>query len=393
MLIEAAAYAVYYAAAVHVYLMADSSVYHLIANAFFLYALSWLYEKNWRKNLACAMTICFILVLSSVFGVLFSTVAIRPVLRYANIVLKAGLFLRCIVMFALVQFIKQWKAIEEGDYVPWGYWVCILLVLCCSVYFIISWVGTVPALRFAWNAILVVIMNFIIVFLYDSLMVSMRRNNRNILIEEQNQSYAKELELVMESHNSIRMLRHDMKNHLIAVRALIKSENYQQANRYVQQLSAEIEEGQGFCQTGNIAVDSMINYKWQEADRDQIRLETDLQIPVDLPITPFDLSVMLGNLLDNAITAVRKVPVETRYICLKMKLKQNCLYLQVENPFMGKLSVGNGVLLTTKENKREHGLGLQSVKKITAKYGGNIEITGKNNVFNVNIVLFLGLGR
>ena len=387
--IEAAAYICYYAVVIHVYLAADAAFYHLIVNGAALYALSWLYERNWKRNLACAAAICFVLMLSEVMGVLLSTAAIRSVLRHTNVVLKLGLFLRCIVMFALVQLIKQWRAVRDGDYVPWGYWVFIPLVLCCSVYFILSWAGTVSDLRFVWNTILVVIMNFMMVFLSDSLIVSMRKNNRNILIEEQNQSYARELQLVMESHHSVRVLRHDLKNHTIALMAMMNAGNYEKAGQYLQQLYNEIEGSQKGGGSGNIAVDSMIDYKREEASGEDIMLDTDIQIPVDLAVTPFDLSVILGNLLDNAITAVRNVPAENRRISLEMKLRQNCLYIHVENPYMGKLRMRKNVLLTTKEKKSEHGLGIQSVKKVISRYNGEIHISGEKGLFNVNIILFL----
>ena len=388
--IEITAYIIYYLMNIHVYLAGDSWLCNFLINTCGLLALSWIYEKNWKKSITCSLVICFVLLLSDIAGVVLSTATIRPVLRYANIVLKSGLFLRCIVMFALVQFIKQWKALKDGEYVPWGYWVCILLVLCSSVYFIISWVGTVPDLRFVWNSALVVVMNFFIVFLYDSLISSMRKNNRNILIEEQNQSYAKELELVMEAQNSMKTLRHDLKNHIIAVRALIKERVYEQAEKYLQQLY-DAAGGKRGSDYGNIAVDSMINYKAEEAAKDRIRLVTDIQVPADLPVPHFDLSVILGNLLDNAITAVRNVPDEDRCIRLTMKYKQNCLNLVLINPYMGKLNKRKDVLLSTKENKEEHGLGLQSVKKIIAKYNGKMEITGKDNIFDVKIVLYIRL--
>lgn len=387
-LIETIAYILYYLMNIHVYLAGDNWLCNFLINICGLFALSWIYERNWKKNVACSLVICFVLMISDVTGVLLSTATINPVLRYANIVLKSGLFLRCIVMFALVQFIKQWKALKDGEYVPWGYWVCILLVLCSSVYFIISWVGVVPDLRFVWNSALVVVMNFVIVFLYDSLINSMRKNNRNILIEEQNQCYAKELELVMEAQNSVRMLRHDLKNHIIAVRALMKRKNYEQAEEYLQQLY-DAAGGRSGSDCGNIAVESMINYKAAEAARDGIRFVTDIQVPADLPVPYFDLSVMLGNLLDNAITAVRNVPDEDRHISLAMKYRQNCLNLQLVNPYMGKLNKRKDVLLSTKENREEHGLGLQSVKKIIAKYNGEMEITGKDNIFDVKIVLYI----
>lgn len=133
----------------------------------------------------------------------------------------------------------------------------------------------------------------------------------------------------------------------------------------------------------------MINYKAAEAARDGIRFVTDIQVPADLPVPYFDLSVMLGNLLDNAITAVRNVPDEDRRISLAMKYRQNCLNLQLVNPYMGKLNKRKDVLLSTKENREEHGLGLQSVKKIIAKYNGEMEITGKDNIFDVKIVLYI----
>lgn len=138
--------------------------------------------------------------------------------------------------------------------------------------------------------------------------------------------------------------------------------------------------------TGNISLDALINYKASVAEKYKVKISLDAVVPYDIEFEDTALYSLLGNLLDNAIEAVKNVSPEERYIKLQIRTTNN-LYIQIENPYSGKLCKKNGQYLTTKLNKEEHGLGLRMVQDIVEKYHGVMEIKDEMNQFR--IVLFV----
>ena len=141
------------------------------------------------------------------------------------------------------------------------------------------------------------------------------------------------------------------------------------------------------AQSGNIVVDSILNYKLREAKNKGAQIELELKIPRELNIFPFDMGVILGNLLDNAITAVSKRDRE-RKIKVSMYFEKNTVYINIENTFDGNLIIEEGRYKTTNKDKFNHGFGLLSVKKILEKYNGEIHISSDGQVFTANVLLY-----
>lgn len=96
-----------------------------------------------------------------------------------------------------------------------------------------------------------------------------------------------------------------------------------------------------------------------------------------------DLYTLLGNAIDNAIEAVMNLPEEKRLISLNIKDMGQMLYIEVENYFDGSLSVEDGVIITTKSDKENHGYGVRSIRMIAERYNGNVEIKTEGDLFSL----------
>ena len=99
-----------------------------------------------------------------------------------------------------------------------------------------------------------------------------------------------------------------------------------------------------------------------------------------------DLYSLFGNIVDNAIEAVSDPGVEEKLISLTVKRSDGLVSVNVHNYYCGKLDFENGLPLTTKKNKSYHGYGMKSIKRVVEKYGGELSVSGKGGIFNLNIV-------
>ncbi|MPM85063.1 hypothetical protein SDC9_132140 [bioreactor metagenome] len=117
-----------------------------------------------------------------------------------------------------------------------------------------------------------------------------------------------------------------------------------------------------------------------------IKSEISLKVPDKLNIRPFDLSVVLGNLLDNAIEAAAKA--EEKVVRVNAELERNVLYINIANSFDGKLNYKDGKLDSTKTDNEKHGIGLNSVMKSVENYNGTMSIHHSDNMFFADVLIY-----
>ena len=104
-------------------------------------------------------------------------------------------------------------------------------------------------------------------------------------------------------------------------------------------------------------------------------------------VSMFDLCIVLGNLIDNAIEANERIDKECREINLEMRQNGDYLYVKISNPLNGKLSIENGKIKTTKKDTIFHGFGLESIEEIAKKYSGSVTYKQKNDFFIAIVLL------
>ena len=141
-----------------------------------------------------------------------------------------------------------------------------------------------------------------------------------------------------------------------------------------------------FSSSGNMEIDSILNYMLFKAQETLDKIEYKISIPKDIGILSFDLNIIFGNLLENAILAAGSSL--GKWLSVFVHYDKGMLFINIQNSYQGELEKRNEIYLTTKKDKTKHGIGLQNVKRVVKKYDGSITISDKNNIFDIKIVLY-----
>lgn len=231
----------------------------------------------------------------------------------------------------------------------------------------------------------ILVLNILVIWIYDTLGKRYEELERTNIIQMRSFAYENELKIMKERENSIRLLRHDMKNHCFILKEQLKKNELNKAQEYLDKILKETDVEGVWIQTGNQEIDSFINYKFAEAEKWNISCEIEAKIPEDIYVDEFSMASILGNLLDNAITAAKNAANPE----IKMNLsyiKQN-LCIMISNTYQGELLYEGEKLVTRKSNKKLHGYGLESVQREVEKYKGSFKVEHSEDMFSVLIML------
>lgn len=289
-----------------------------------------------------------------------------------------------IVVYVVVLVFSNFKFRNKDYPIPLLYWVAIVAVPVGTVFptFVITKTIVQDNVSIMIvSEIIILLINFFIFYLYDYITELYAQLMEKRLLEQQNSAYQKQLEIITYSQQKFKIFRHDMRHHLSYLDQLIKSKEYKEAEHYLKDIGNYLSTSQELVHTGNMAVDSIVNYLASVAEQKDIQLQCEIQIPEKLLIAAFDLNGIISNLLDNAVKVVELLPSDAEKIVkLMMHYERHVLYLTVENPCSK---------LAQKEAKEKgHGLGLQSVKMAVDKYNGIIKILTEPEIFQVEVLLY-----
>lgn len=188
--------------------------------------------------------------------------------------------------------------------------------------------------------------------------------------------------------DQLRELRHEMKNACVVMDGLLLNREYDDLHEYFSALHGQMHQATDMAITNNSTLNSLLYSKILLMESEQIAFHYQIGILDNFAICTFDLCSILGNLLDNAIEASRKLPdISSRYIRLHIKNHENIMLIKVENSYNGVVKkIGRNRYLSTKA-EGEHGLGLRHVEKVIASYQGHLRIMPKDTAFEVAVLL------
>lgn len=388
--IEFISFAIYYLLGTILFIYVNIPFVLLIYNLISFVALSYNYESTLRNRILSAFFIILILVgVETIVGVLsgyldFSLFAMN---KYSSFY---GIISGRIIAYAIFLVMNNFKNIKKGETVPNSNWFSIAFIPVSSLFVVLLLFQArgISMMQVMTGVVLIMLINFATFYLYDVITAALSDKMQSMLILEQNKYYDKQLETIKTSLQTTSAIRHDLKNHMFSIHTLIENRDMDEALNYISEIMEDIGTRKDRSATGNTVIDSIVNFKLQEAEQSGIKSNLELKIPEKLDIPSFDMTVILGNLLDNAIKAVHEVK-ENPYINLKIKFDKGRLMIQVDNPYAGEIIEENGQILTTHDDKENHGIGLQSVKKAIQKYDGIMNIEYDENIFSVTLLIYV----
>ncbi|MCL2248387.1 MAG: GHKL domain-containing protein [Oscillospiraceae bacterium] len=236
---------------------------------------------------------------------------------------------------------------------------------------------------------------FLFFYLYYSVSKSNEKDIKSALLTQEREYYYTQCRLMQESMEQVKSLRHDMKLHLATVRDFTLSDKSSEATNYLDDLLDSVGESEVYSDTGNIAFDSIINFKLKDVLSSSINLQVNILVPPELSIEVSDVVTILGNLLDNAFDAVAKV--EDKMIKLDVESSKGSLYIKIDNTFDGEVKYADGAdnaegldrVIVSRKPANGHGYGLSNIRKSAEKYDGHIDVSHEGNIFSVGILLYV----
>lgn len=182
---------------------------------------------------------------------------------------------------------------------------------------------------------------------------------------------------------NLRSQRHDFNHHIGCIYGLLQTNNISDAKVYTEKLVSAMQETNTIVNIDNAIISSILNFKLAIAKSKNIYLEVDVKIPKELSIDSTDISIILGNALDNAIEACEQC--EEKNIAIKMYIQSDHLIIKICNS--KNIDFINPSLDTTKADKENHGFGIENIRYVVEKYDGLLKIEDLGEKFLINIAL------
>ncbi len=241
------------------------------------------------------------------------------------------------------------------------------------------------------NAVFLFFINVGACLVYYIIAKLINEQEKNIKLSENNHRLAMQnlqYENLQEKITDARRAKHDVRHHISLMQEYVRNHEYDELEKYLNSYQQSLPDDTliSFCE--NKAVNAVMLYFAQMAKDADIDYDVKAVIPERISVDETDLSVLFGNLIENAIDACKAENSDDRKIVIRAVTDEYTLCLGIDNTFTGNVKKDiNGVLFSSKHIG--FGLGVESVKSITEKYGGTYRSEIKDGMFMSSVMLNL----
>ncbi len=293
-------------------------------------------------------------------------------------------------LLVLVNIIEKTKAIKNNKFnVSFPLWLGLISVPTISILIILILVN-----KRIYNEscteieiLGILIINITIFYLYGALQDYYKQKVEKEAFFSKMKIYSNQLDVLKSSNQKIREIWHDMKHHLGELKYLAIQNEISKLLEYIDAMEKHMSNNDEHVASGNKDIDGTLNYLLQTAKHTLEDVHICISVPEGIEIHNYLFNVVLGNLLENAINASAKS--SKKYLKVSIKLKQNVLYINIENSYSGQIKLENQQLMTTKPNAEEHGIGMKSVKRMVDEMNGLLNIKWEEDIFYVSVMFYL----
>ena len=208
------------------------------------------------------------------------------------------------------------------------------------------------------------------------------------------QSQKNQIEDIMQRDKELRAFRHDYRSHMIVIKEYAKrisegnKEDSDKLFDYVNNFELSYIDKYNNVTTGVTELDAIVGELAKRCDLEKIKFETKGHLVIPSNIKVYDICAVVYNLFLNAIEASEKIEEEKRKIDITFSYFKNHISITVQNSCIsGKMADSQMFLFTDKEDKVNHGIGIENVRKMINKYGGKVLFNNKDGIFKVEVYI------
>ena len=239
------------------------------------------------------------------------------------------------------------------------------------------------------NSVFTVCINLGALLTYRVTTYSLQQADENMKLQAENYRLSiasvqlKNLQTRMEQ---TRRARHDLRQHMSVLLSYAQEGQYARLQQYLQEYLCQLDAQPRLRYCANAALDAIVGYYAQYAADRQIAFEAQITVPGQLAVQDADLTVLFGNLLENACRGCMTQPAPQRRIRLQITAPQaELLTFTLENTYSGSISMHDGRFLST--SHAGFGTGTESAASIAGRYGGELRFCPEDGIFRVTGIL------
>jgi len=207
---------------------------------------------------------------------------------------------------------------------------------------------------------------------------------RNNLILRQNEYQQKKYAQLSSAYKNLRRYQHDTKNRFIYISNCIKTKKYDEIIPYLEESLNDLDASYTRVNTGNLVIDSFVSNCISVAADNNIEFKYDLKVdPAVIPVNDYDLSIIIGNLLDNALNACNKI-TDSYMKYIKLSIHTNSEYKQFIIRVINSCRTDK---IDESKNNLSHGYGISNIQNHIEKYQGIMNNLLKDNEYDCSVII------
>ena len=187
-------------------------------------------------------------------------------------------------------------------------------------------------------------------------------------IGEQTEQY----KTAMNKEKEFRRFRHDYNAHMTAISGLLANEEYDKLKEYIKSMGY-FKEKFNLVNSGNIITDAVFNQYKELCDKDNIEFEISGKLPENFGMAETDLCVLFSNLMSNAYEAAVQCDKTSSIIRTQIRNNGDDVFIKMSNSVKGEVVFKNGLPVTDKPDRKNHGFGVENILEVVERNGGHVE--------------------
>ena len=386
---EKLAFLLFYITLYCVYFKFDIPIANLLVQLFFFIAIGILNELSFKKILLnTSMVILVIVAIDSIIFFMTGYVSESVFMEVGNHSLFGIIATDMITLLVSVIF-KNYTNINKNINLPSMYWIAVFTfpIISLALMIIVFEFNSENPTVVIISTTIIFMMNLIVFWLYDKMIVLFEKRLDEIVARQLNISYRKQLEMMRSSIINSKSFKHDIRRHIVTMKTLIDDKRYSEINDYIKEMDDAIKSEQMVSNTGNLVLDSVINFEINSSGiESSLIVFTATNIPNEMNIKDYDLTVVISNVVSNALLAVKKI--SGGKVEINLQYTKGMFFIHINNDFDGRIFLKDDEIITTKQDTENHGYGLKNVKATIDKYDGELKIEYDNRIFRLETMMY-----
>lgn len=362
--------------------------FYIIKSLIILFGLTLLYNSKWIVRIFTALSVQLIGMISELigYGIVIATMKNTSQNNLQNYSLFLSEIITFIIIVVAVLIIKKnTQIVKFKDYLCFVVTpiISIVTIITISIEFDTGEPNATIGICFAAAGLMII--NIIVYYLLENIIDATEIREKQSRMEQQFTFQEQKYEQASQSFRNISSVIHDTNKHLVYLNECIERGEYDEAKRYVGTAIEHLDKSYKRINTGFLPVDALVSNSLNIAESNNITFKSDIKIEKErINVERYDFCVALGNLLDNAVEAARKVVnPDDRYISVSIITADNSLVINIENS-SERMTDRN--FKTDKKNVLLHGYGIRNVKMISEKYGGVFTIERRESSCEATLI-------